>query len=74
MIYILLLKAIESCFVALTLTLTLTLILFLQPETTATFGSIHRLCHTNYDLSTSTRIRSFELAIKSPVIIKFCRG
>ncbi len=52
----------------LTLTLTLTLILFLQPETTATFGSIHRLCHSNYDLSTPTRIRSFELAIKSPVI------
>jgi hypothetical protein len=52
----------------LTLTLTLTLILLLQPETTATFGSIHRLCHSNYDLSTPTRIRSFELARKSPVI------
>jgi hypothetical protein len=49
--------------------LTLTLILFLQPETTATFGSIHRLCHSNYDLSTPTCIRSFELAIKSPVIL-----
>jgi hypothetical protein len=32
--------------------LTLTLILFLQPETAAIFGSIHRLCHSNYDLST----------------------
>ncbi len=30
----------------LTLTLTLTLILFLQPETAAIFGSIHRLCHS----------------------------
>jgi hypothetical protein len=30
--------------------ITLTLILLHQPETTATFGSIHRLCHSNYDL------------------------
>jgi hypothetical protein len=40
----------------LTLTLTLTLILLHQPETTVTFGSIHRLCHSNYDLSTPTLI------------------
>ncbi len=38
----------------LTLTLTLTLILLHQPETTATFGSIHRPCHSNCDLSTPT--------------------
>jgi hypothetical protein len=37
-----------------TLTLTLTLIFFLQPETTAIFGGIHKLCHSNYDLSTPT--------------------
>jgi hypothetical protein len=43
---------------AITLTLTLTLILLQQPETTAIFGSIHRLCHSNYDLSTPTLIRS----------------
>ena len=42
----------------LTLTLTLKQILFLQPETTAIFGSIHRLSHSNYDLSTPTLIRS----------------
>ncbi len=39
-------------------TLTLTLILLHQPETTATFGNILRLCHSNYDLATPTRIRS----------------
>ena len=49
-----------------TLTLTLTLILLHQPETTTTFGSIHRLCHSNYDLSTPTLIRSSDLAIKTP--------
>ncbi len=32
----------------LALTLTPTQILFLQPETTATFGSIHRLCQSNW--------------------------
>ncbi len=48
-----------------TLTLTLTLILFLQPETTTTFGSVHRLCqvyHSNYDLSTPTLTRICVLA------------
>ncbi len=34
------------------LKLTLVLISSHQPETTATLGSIHRLCHSNYDLST----------------------
>ncbi len=48
---------------------TLTLILLHQPETTASFGSIHRLCHSSYDLSTPTLIRSSELAIKTPVIL-----
>ncbi len=52
----------------LTLTLTLMLILFLQPETTATFCSILRLCHSNYDLSTPTLICSSDSAIKALVI------
>jgi hypothetical protein len=50
----------------LTLTLTLTLILLHQPETTATFGSIHRLCHSNYDLSTPTLVRSSDFGNKDP--------
>ncbi len=43
------------------LMLTLTLILLHQPETTATFASICRLCHSNYDLSTPTLIRSLKI-------------
>jgi hypothetical protein len=64
---------------------TLTQILCLQPETTATrsrsrsryfyfnnhntFGSIHRLCHSNYVLSTPTLIRSSDLSVKALVIL-----
>jgi hypothetical protein len=54
--------------------ITLTLILLHQPETTATFGTNWQysqtvVCHSNYDLSTRTLIRSSELAIKTPVIL-----
>jgi hypothetical protein len=47
-------------------TVMLTLILLYQPETTAIFGSIHRLCHSNYDLSTPTFIRSSDFGYNGP--------
>jgi hypothetical protein len=58
-----------SDFISRSCSVSLTLILLHQPETTATFGSIHRLCHSNYDLFTPTLIRSSYLAIKTPVIL-----
>ncbi len=61
----------QHCTRAPTLTLTLMLILLHQPETTAPFGSIHRLCQSNYDLSTPTLVRSsHELNVASQVRIK----
>ncbi len=53
-------------------TVTLTLILLHQPETTATFGSIHRLCYSNYDLSTPTLTRSSDFGNHDPWSMLYC--